>query len=203
MTLMSLLIFLIAYLLGSIPFGILISWLFNLKDPRTTGSNNIGATNILRSGNKFAALLTLLLDAGKGSSAVLLALTFDPSCAQEAGLLAVVGHLFPVWLSFRGGKGVATAFGVVLALSWPLAGACLLTWLILAFLTRYSSIASLGTAFAGPFYAFLLNENRLVFLCILLFILLVNTHRGNISRLRAGRELKIDSSISSGSPRDR
>lgn len=203
MTIASLLLLLTAYLLGSIPFGLLISWLFHLKDPRTTGSKNIGATNILRSGNKLAALLTLLLDAGKGSGAVLLALALDPSLAQRAGFFAVVGHILPIWLMFRGGKGVATAFGVILVLSWPLAGACLLTWLMLAFITRYSSIASLGTAFASPFYAVWLNENRLVFLCILFFILLVSTHRSNIGRLITGRELKIGNSIPPGAPRDR
>ncbi len=207
MTLTPLLLLLLSYLLGSIPFGLIISWLFNLKDPRTTGSKNIGATNILRSGSKLAALLTLLLDAGKGSCAVLLALALEPSLelsfAQWAGLCAMVGHIFPIWLKFHGGKGVATAFGVILVLSWPLAGACLLTWLMVAFLTRYSSLASLGTAFASPLYAVWLNENHLVILCILFFSLLTWTHRSNIGRLITGRELKIGNSIPPGAPRDR
>ncbi len=145
----------------------------------------------------------LSLDAGKGSCAVLVALALDPSLAQKAGFFAVIGHMLPIWLMFRGGKGVATIFGVILILSWPLAAACLLTWLMLAFLTRYSSVASLGTALASPLYALWLSENHLVFLCILFFILLLNAHRGNISRLRTGREPKIGSTIPPGTPRDR
>ena len=203
MTMTSLLLLLLAYLLGSIPFGLLISWLFNLQDPRTTGSENIGTTNVLRSGNKLAALLTLLLDAGKGSCAVLLALSLEPSFAQWAGLCAVVGHIFPVWIRFRGGKGVATAFGVILVLSWPLASLCLLTWLSLVILTRYSSLSALGAVFLCPLYALWLNENHLVIFCIFVFILLSWTHRSNIGRLITGREPKIGSTIPPGSPRDR
>ena len=133
----------IAYLFGSIPFGLLMSFLFKLKDPRTVGSKNIGATNVLRSGNKLAAGLTFLLDALKGSAAVVTAFMIDPTLALWAGIFAVIGHIWPLWLRFQGGKGVATAFGVLLVLSWPVTIVCLVTWIAVASISRYSSLAAL------------------------------------------------------------
>jgi glycerol-3-phosphate acyltransferase PlsY len=188
----------IAYVLGSIPFGILMSWLFNLSDPRKTGSKSIGATNVLRSGNWAAAFLTLLLDALKGVLAVWLALHFDPPFAQLAGLVVVVGHVWPIWLGFRGGKGIATAFGVLLILSWPVATACLVTWLTVAIVSRYSSLSSIVSILLSTLYALFLDENQVVFLCFVLSILLIWTHRTNIGRLLTGRETKIGKSSPPG-----
>jgi len=181
------------YLIGAIPFGLIISWLFSLQDPRKTGSKSIGATNILRSGNKIAAALTLLFDALKGSVAVLLAINVDPSLTHLAGVMVVLGHIFPIWLKFHGGKGVATALGVICVLSIPLTVLSLVSWLMVALTTRYSSLASLVTVLLSPLYAYFLSEPNLISLCIVLAILLVWTHRSNIARLLTGRETKIGS----------
>lgn len=191
MSLTDILLLLTAYLIGAIPCGIIISWLFALHDPRKTGSKSIGATNILRSGNKIAAALTLLLDALKGSIAVLLAINVDPSLTHLAGIVAVLGHIFPIWLKFHGGKGVATALGVLLVLSGPLTILCLVSWLVIAFTTRYSSLASLITILLSPLYAYSLSKPNLVSLCLVLAVILVWTHRSNIARLLTGRETKI------------
>jgi len=181
----------VAYLLGSIPSGLLISWIFKLQDPRTTGSKTIGATNVLRSGHKYAALFTLLLDALKGCLAVLFALLFAPPLAKFACILAVVGHVWPVWLGFRGGKGIATAFGGIVILSWPLGVACFVTWLVVAITTRYSSLASLIAVVLSPLYTAFLTGKDLVITCLILALLIVWTHRHNIVRLYTGRESKI------------
>ncbi|MBS0271596.1 MAG: glycerol-3-phosphate 1-O-acyltransferase PlsY [Proteobacteria bacterium] len=182
---------LVAYLCGSIPWGLFISWLFKLQDPRTAGSGNIGATNILRLGDKWAAFLTLLLDALKGIFAVLFAIIFCPSLAQLAGLLAIAGHIWPIWLGFRGGKGVATAFGVVLVLSWPLALSCLVSWLMIAITSRYSSLASVITVALSPLYAFILTQVDLIVFSLVLALLIIFTHRDNIKRLLTGKESQI------------
>lgn len=189
-----------AYFLGSLPFGLFISWVFSLEDPRTRGSKNIGATNVLRSGHKFAAFLTLLLDALKGSLSVLIALLFAPSLTYAAGLLAVIGHIFPLWLSFRGGKGVATALGVILMLNWPLAGLCVGIWGIVLALTRYSSLASLSAVVGCPLYAFMTHNTDLLCFTGVLACFLLWTHRGNIDRLRQGREPKIGTNKQKNSP---
>lgn len=181
----------VAYLLGSIPCGLFVSWLFSLKDPRESGSGNIGATNILRLGNKKAALLTLFLDVLKGSVAVIFTLIFAPPLVQLAGLIAVIGHIWPIWLGFRGGKGVATAFGVILILSVPLALASLITWLAVAFASRYASLASLVTVLLAPLYTAFLSGENLVVTCLVIALLIVWTHRHNISRLITGKETKI------------
>ncbi len=180
-----------AYLIGSLPCGLFVSWLFNLADPRTVGSKNMGATNILRSGHKGAAALTLLLDVFKGSLAVLMAGVFAPPLLPLAGILVVVGHIWPLWLKFRGGKGIATAFGVLLVLSWPLALLCLVTWLMVALTTHYSSLASLLTVVLSPLYTALLSRDDLVILCLTLALFIVWSHRRNIERLLTGREPKI------------
>ncbi len=190
-TFAEVLILVIAYLLGSLPWGLFVSQLFKLPDPRTVGSHNIGATNILRSGHKEAAILTLILDILKGSLAVLFALIFTPPLIQVAAILAVIGHIWPIWLGFRGGKGIATAFGAIFILSWPLALACLVTWLVVAFTTRYSSLASLITIILSPLYTFFLRGEDLVITCLTLALILVWSHRLNIGRLITGREPKI------------
>ncbi|MBP6952332.1 MAG: glycerol-3-phosphate 1-O-acyltransferase PlsY [Alphaproteobacteria bacterium] len=178
----------ISYLLGSIPFGLLVSRYYKLPDPRQTGSHTIGATNILRLGNKGAAFLTLFLDALKGSIAVIFSLIFAPSLALFAGILAIVGHIWPIWLKFQGGKGVSTAFGVILILNWPLAISCLMTWVMVATITRYSSLASLVTMLLSPLYAVFLTDTELVIPCLTIALLLILTHRENIARLASGKE---------------
>lgn len=186
------LVALAAYLLGSVPFGIVMARLFGLGDLRKIGSGNIGATNVLRTGNKLAAALTLILDAGKGGIAVLIARAlFAEDAAQVAGFAAFLGHCFPVFLGFRGGKGVATFIGTLLALWWPAGiGACLI-WLIVAGLTRYSSLAALVAAVLTPVVVQATGRVEAVVLCVLLAALIVTRHRENIQRLQAGTESKI------------
>lgn len=188
-----------AYLIGSIPFGLFFSWLFKLPDPRLTGSHSTGATNILRSGNKVAAALTLFLDMAKGSFAVIFALTFSPQFAQLCGLCAIIGHIWPFWLGFRGGKGVATALGVILILSPQLAFICFVSWLVIAITSRYSSLASMITVVLSPLYTAFLTGWDFVLLCVGFAILIVWTHRENMARLLTGREPKIGKSNSSNS----
>jgi len=181
-----------AYLLGSVPFGIVMARLFGLGDLRKIGSGNIGATNVLRTGNKPAAALTLILDAGKGGIAVLIARAlFAEDAAQVAGFAAFFGHCFPVFLGFRGGKGVATFLGTLLALFWPAGLAACLTWLVVAGVGRYSSLAALVAAVLSPLWAYLLGRPEAVLLCILLAALIVLRHRENIRRLRDGTESRI------------
>ena len=134
------------YLLGSIPFGLILTRIAGLGDVRRIGSGNIGATNVLRAGNKKIAALTLILDAAKGTAAVLLGAVWSEGAALSAALGAFLGHLFPVWLNFRGGKGVATYLGILLGLSWPAAASFAVTWLLVAFVTRYSSLAALAAS---------------------------------------------------------
>lgn len=182
----------LAYLLGSVPFGMVMAWLFGLGDLRQVGSGNIGATNVLRTGNKLAAALTLIGDAGKGGAAVLIARALvGEDAAQVAGLAAFFGHLFPVFLVFRGGKGVATFLGVLLALAWPVGLACCAVWLAVAAAFRYSSLAALGAALSAPLWGLALGRPDIVGLAIALAALVVVTHRTNIRRLGAGTEPKI------------
>ncbi|EKE09835.1 MAG: hypothetical protein ACD_16C00101G0009 [uncultured bacterium] len=181
----------VAYLFGSIPSGLLVSWLSDLPDPRTMGSGNIGTTNMLRLGDKKAALLTLTIDVLKGSFAVVFALIFMPALAQWAGIVAVIGHIWPLWLMFKGGKGVATSFGVLLMLNWILTLACFGTWTTFAIMTRYSSLASLITFLLSSFYALFVSGESLVITCLILTALIFWTHRHNIDRLRKGKEPKI------------
>ena len=182
----------IAYFIGSIPSGILIARAMGLGNLREIGSGNIGATNVLRTGSKKAAASTLALDAGKGLAAVWLAAFFaGPVAAQVAGLAVMIGHCFPVWLKFRGGKGVATFFGVVFALAWPLGLVAALAWLGTAYLFRYSSLAALVAAVAAPVAAGLGGFTGLVFLLACLCALILWRHAGNIQRLLAGTDSKI------------
>jgi glycerol-3-phosphate acyltransferase PlsY len=182
----------LAYLLGSIPFGVLITRALGLGDLRAIGSGNIGATNVLRTGNKGAAAATLILDGGKGAVAVLLARHFGgETAAMVAALAAFLGHLFPVWLGFRGGKGVATFLGVTLALAWPAGLLACATWLVTAFLFRFSSLAALVAAVSVPVWLALLGRSDLVPLGIALAMLIFVRHHANIRRLLDGSEPRI------------
>ncbi len=180
------------YLLGSVPFGIVMARLFGLGDLRQIGSGNIGATNVLRTGNKPAALLTLLGDAGKGGAAVLLARALvGEDAAQVAGFAAFLGHCFPVFLGFKGGKGVATWLGTMLALAWPVGLAACVTWLVVAVIFRFSSLAALAAAALSPLWALILGLPAYVILSIALALLIFLRHRANIERLIAGEEPRI------------
>ena len=182
----------LGYVIGSVPFGVLVSRAFGLGDLRKVGSGNIGATNVLRTGNKAAAFLTLLFDGGKGVVAVLLARWLGgEDAAQIAALCAFLGHCYPVWLRFRGGKGVATFLGIVLALAWPVGVACCVTWLAVAATFRFSSLAALVGAGMSPIWALLLGRGEAVLLCLVLAMLVYWRHGENIARLRAGTETKI------------
>ncbi|MEX0970489.1 MAG: glycerol-3-phosphate 1-O-acyltransferase PlsY [Paracoccaceae bacterium] len=185
-------VFLAAYLLGAVPFGLVITRLLGLGDLRKIGSGNIGATNVLRTGHKGAALATLLLDSGKGAIAVLVARAiFGDTAAQLAGLGAFIGHLYPVWLRFKGGKGVATFLGTLLALN-PLAGlATCATWLAVALLFRISSLAALICATSAALWLYLLDQPQMTGLAVALAVLIFWRHRSNIARLIAGTEPKI------------
>jgi len=179
------------YLLGSIPFGLVITRIAGMGDIRAIGSGNIGATNVLRTGNKLLAALTLLGDAGKGAVAVLIARALGPESAAIAGLGAFLGHLFPVWLGFKGGKGVATYLGVLAAYAWPAALAFAGFWLAVAFLTRYSSLAALIAAAATPVVLAALNDWLGVGLFTVLTVLVFIRHHANLSRLMRGEESRI------------
>jgi glycerol-3-phosphate acyltransferase PlsY len=182
----------LAYLLGSVPFGIVITRALGLGDLRQIGSGNIGATNVLRTGNKRAALATLVLDSAKGAFAVLIARWFlAEDAAQLAGLAAFLGHLFPVWLGFRGGKGVATFLGILIALAWPVGLAACATWLVAAVLTRTSSVAALTAAATSSLWLFWFAEGRMLVLVFVLTILVYLRHSENLRRIKAGTEPRI------------
>lgn len=185
-----------AYLLGSVPFGIVMARLFGLGDLRKIGSGNIGATNVLRTGNKLAAFLTLVLDAGKGGIAVLIARAVPggEDAAQVAGFAAFLGHLFPVYLGFKGGKGVATFLGTVLALAWPLGLAACATWLVVAAAFRYSSVAALVAVATLPVWAVNMGYTQMLSISVLLMVLVYVRHWENIQRLKRGEETKIGGS---------
>ncbi|UWQ01144.1 glycerol-3-phosphate 1-O-acyltransferase PlsY [Aliiroseovarius crassostreae] len=182
----------LGYLLGAIPFGIVMARLFGLGDLRQIGSGNIGATNVLRTGNKLAAFLTLIGDAGKGGAAVLAARALvGEDAAQVAGFFAFLGHCFPVFLGFRGGKGVATWLGTMLALSFPLGLAACASWLVTAVVFRISSLSALVAAALSPVVALLLGQDSLVGLAVALAALIFYRHSANISRILKGEEPKI------------
>ena len=182
----------LGYLIGSVPSGVIVARLMNLGDLRAIGSGNIGATNVLRTGNKAAAALTLLFDAGKGAVAVLLArMIAGEDAAQLAGLCAFLGHCFPVWLQFKGGKGVATYFGIIFALSLTIGLIAGVIWLVAAAIGRYSSMAALMTAGWTPVVMAFLDHGHMFFLGVALGLLIYLRHWGNIQRLRAGTETKI------------
>ena len=182
----------LGYVLGSIPFGLVLSRMMNLGNLREIGSGSIGATNVLRTGSKAAAALTLVLDAAKGAVVVLLARSLAAEdAAQVAAFAAMVGHCYPIWLKFNGGKGVATFLGLMLALSWPVGIGCCVAWLIGAAIFRISSMASLISAAASSFIVVFIDTNPIFILSVALTLLIFWRHRSNISRLRAGIEPKI------------
>jgi glycerol-3-phosphate acyltransferase PlsY len=183
------------YLLGSIPFGVILTRLAGTEDLRSIGSGNIGATNVLRTGRKGLAAATLIGDALKGTIAVLaFARADDPSFALAAGFGAFIGHLLPVWLKFKGGKGVATYIGVLLGLYWPAGVAFCAIWLLVAFATRYSSLAALSASAASLALLALTNHWQLAALFLLLTVLLYIRHASNIRRLARGEEARIGES---------
>ena len=182
------------YLLGSVSGGMIVARMMNLGNLREIGSGNIGATNVLRTGNKRAAAITLLFDAGKGAVAVLAARALaGEDAAQIAGFAAFVGHCFPVWLGFKGGKGVATYLGILWALAWPMGALACLIWLGVAIVSRYSSLAALVTAAVMPLVMIVAGYGAMLVLAILLAALLYYRHSANIARLRAGTESRIGS----------
>lgn len=182
----------LGYLLGSIPFGVVLTQALNLGDLRKIGSGNIGATNVLRTGNKAAAAATLILDGAKGAVAVLLARWLAAEdAAQLAGFTAFLGHCFPVWLRFHGGKGVATFLGLMLALYWPVGLVSCATWLAAAALSRISSVGALVAALLSTAWMLLFGRIEMTALCFALTLLIFWRHRANLDRLRAGTEPKI------------
>jgi glycerol-3-phosphate acyltransferase PlsY len=181
----------VGYLLGSIPFGVIFTRMAGLGDIRNVGSGNIGATNVLRTGRKGLAAATLVGDALKGTAAVLLARYWNPDLMTIAALGAFIGHLFPVWLGFKGGKGVATFIGILIGLKPIAALAFVVIWLVVAFASRYSSLSALIASAATPVVLWLLDEPRMAGIAILLVALLWWKHSENIKRLLAGTEGKI------------
>jgi glycerol-3-phosphate acyltransferase PlsY len=183
---------LLGYLLGSIPFGVVITHALGLADPRGIGSGNIGATNVLRTGNKRAALATLLLDGAKGAVAVLIVRAFFAEDAvQVAAIAAFLGHLYPAWIGFKGGKGVATFLGITLALAWPVGLSVCAVWLATALVSRVSSLAALVAAATSVTFAWAYDRPEAMMLCAVLAALIFWRHRANIARLAAGTEPRI------------
>ena len=181
-----------AYLLGSVPFGLVMARLFGLGDLRQIGSGNIGATNVLRTGNRLAAFLTLILDAGKGGIAVLIARAlFAEDAAQLAGFAAFFGHCFPIFLGFKGGKGVATFLGTLLALNPLLGLAACATWAVTAAVSRISSLSALAAAALAPLWAWLLSDPSTILLLFALGVLIYIRHAQNIRRIARGEEPRI------------
>ena len=181
------------YLLGSIPFGLLLTRAFGAGDVRDIGSGSIGATNVLRTGRKGLAAATVLLDAGKGVAAVLLSAMLWPGTEGVAAVAAIVGHCFPLWLRFKGGKGFATAAGVLLALSWPVFLVCAAIWAAAAVLSRISSVSSLTAVTAAPVAAWLMGRGDLVVTLIAVAVVVYFQHRANIGRLMRGEEPRVGS----------
>ena len=180
------------YLLGAIPFGIVTARILGLGDLRKIGSGNIGATNVLRTGSKLGAAITLIGDAGKAGAAVLLARALAAEdAAQISGFAAFFGHCYPIWLKFKGGKGVATFFGLLFALAWPIGVAAGATWLATAAIFRYSSLAALLTAALTPLWVILFNSSNLFFLSLCLASVIYWRHRKNIIRLIRSQERRI------------
>ncbi len=192
-TLAALAALIFGYLLGSIPFGLLLTRMAGLGDVRSIGSGNIGATNVLRTGNKKLAAATLILDALKGTAAVLIAGRYGEPAALAAGLGAFLGHLFPVWIGFKGGKGVATYLGVLIGLAWPGALVFAAVWIVSALLTRYSSLSALIACALVPVTLYFKGDHAVAGLFVLLSALVFVKHKANIARLLNGTESRIGS----------
>ena len=187
------LVILFAYLIGSIPFGIIISKIMGLGNLRNIGSGNIGATNVLRTGNKLAAILTLIFDLLKGAIAVIITYyIFNDTTAQIAALSSFLGHCFPIWLKFKGGKGVATFIGISLALYWPAGILICLTWVLIAFLSRTSSLSALISSLSSILWVWVLGAPSAVFIMTVLTILIWYRHIENIKRIIKNKEPKIN-----------
>lgn len=182
---------LLGYLLGSIPFGLVLTKLAGTQDIRTIGSGSIGATNVLRTGRKGLAAATVLLDGGKGALAVLIADMYGPDMAVLAAAGAMLGHCFPIWLKFKGGKGVATAAGILLAVNWQLGLACFAVWLVVVAVTRYSSLGALVALIAAPVFAYAMVDLQHAELTGFMAILIAFRHHQNIRRLLNGTESRI------------
>lgn len=184
-------VFLLAYLAGSIPFGLMLTKIAGLGDIRAIGSGNIGATNVLRTGNKKLALATLLLDGIKGAIVVIIVKPYLPlNIVAIVGLISVVGHMFPVWLAFKGGKGVATTLAVLLAIYWPIGLIACGIWLVTFFLTRYSSLSALCAVTSAAIASYFLNEISVFYSIAVMALLVVIRHHANIKRLLSGTESK-------------
>lgn len=181
----------IGYLLGSIPFGLILTRLAGLGDVRQIGSGSIGTTNVLRTGNKGIAALTLVCDIGKGTAAALIGASWGPDPMVAASAAVILGHMFPVWIGFRGGKGVATALGVVAVAAWPVALVAALIWLAMAIMFRYSSLAALTAVTAAAAYAGFVVDTERALLVAGIAVVIIAKHHANIRRLIAGTESRI------------
>ena len=191
---LTVIVFVLAYILGSIPFGILISKVFGLGNLRNLGSGNIGATNVLRTGNRFAALLTLILDGSKGLLGVILARFISEDAAITASVCVILGHIYPIWLKFVGGKGVATFIGALLALNLMVGILVCLVWLSVALFYRYSSLAAIISSISAPIWISLFYGNDALVVTLIMTILVLYRHKDNIRRLADGSESKIGKS---------
>ena len=185
------LVFVYSYFLGSIPFGLLITKIFLKKDIRNFGSGNIGTTNVLRTGKKSLAIATLFFDALKGYFSIIISLTYFDDLVFLSALICFIGHVFPIWLKFKGGKGVAVYLGIILALSYPLGIVFGISWISLIFIFKYSSLSSMAGSFSVLAYSILLNNYSLSFFLFIIFIVILFTHRENIIRLKNSEESKI------------
>ena len=180
-----------SYLLGSIPFGLLLAKVFLKKDIRTVGSGNIGATNVLRTGNKFIAIATLFLDLLKGYISVYITMFYFESLTSLSALICFIGHIFPIWLKFKGGKGVATYLGVILALSYKFFLIFGITWVSLSLLFRFASLSSMISTFIVFLYAYFFETNNNTLILFIFFVMILFTHKENILKLKSSTENKI------------
>ena len=187
-----LLVFIYSYFLGSIPFGLIITKIFLKQDIRKLGSGNIGTTNVLRTGKKSLAIATLLFDALKGYLSVIISLIYFNDLVFLSSLTCFIGHIFPVWLNFKGGKGVAVYLGIITALSFPLAAVFGICWIVLAFIFKYSSVSSIVGSLSVLLFSIISNDYSLSFFLFIIFIIILFTHRENIQRIKNSKENKIN-----------
>ena len=180
-----------SYFLGSIPFGLVLTKIFLKKDIRNIGSGNIGTTNVLRTGKKSLAIATLVLDLLKGYFSVIVTLTYFENLTSYSALICLIGHIFPIWLKFKGGKGVAAYLGVILALSYNFFLVFSVSWLILSFLFRFASLSSIASSLIIFIYAYFFNDNNYSLILFIFFVIIIYTHRENIVRLKNSKENKI------------
>ena len=185
-------VFFYSYFLGSIPFGLVITKIFLKKDIRKVGSGNIGTTNVLRTGKKSLAIGTLLLDTLKGYASVIISLLYFNDLVFLSALICFIGHIFPIWLNFKGGKGVAVYLGIITALSFPLAAVFGICWIVLAFIFKYSSVSSIVGSLSVLLFSIISNNYSLSFFLFIIFIIILFTHRENIQRLKNSKENKIN-----------